>query len=168
VTALARRYDISTDSLYRHRRAHLPAQLRAKLIAGPDIDIDLDRLRESESQSLLANLVALRHRLFASLDVAEECGDSNMVCRVTSQLHQNLELKGKLLGDLGVGHNVTQNILIQPAYVEMRVALVDALATFPEARQAVAAVLHRLEDKSAAAIKADAERPLFEAEPLSS
>jgi len=39
---------------------------------------------------------------FASLDVAEEAGDSNMVCRVTGQLHQNLELTGKLLGDLGV------------------------------------------------------------------
>jgi hypothetical protein len=46
--------------------------------------------------------------------------------------------------------------------------LVDALATFPEARQAVAAVLHRLEDKAAADIKADATRPLFEAEPVSS
>jgi transposase-like protein len=85
VSALARRYDLGVDSIYRHRRAHLTAQLRAKLIAGPDIEIDLARLRESESQSLLANLVALRHRLFASLDVAEECGDSNIVCRVTGQ-----------------------------------------------------------------------------------
>jgi hypothetical protein len=52
VTALARRYAVSTDALYRHRKAHLPAQLRAKLI-------DLERLRENESQSLLANPVAL-------------------------------------------------------------------------------------------------------------
>ena len=65
VSALARRYDLSTDSIYRHRKAHIPPQLRAKLIAGPDIDLDLDRLRENESQSLLANLVALRHGLFA-------------------------------------------------------------------------------------------------------
>jgi hypothetical protein len=41
-------------------------------------------LRENESQSLLANLVALRHRLFASLDVAEEAGDSAMVARVAT------------------------------------------------------------------------------------
>ena len=167
VTALARRYAVSTDSLYRHRKAHLPAQLRAKLIAGPDIALDLDRLRENESQSLLANLVALRHRLFASLDVAEEAGDSAMVARVAHQLHENLQITGRLLGDLGVG-SITQNILIQPAYVELRVALVDALATFPEARQAVAAVLHRLEDKAAADIKADAAQPLFEAERVSS
>jgi hypothetical protein len=163
--AVGRRYDVSSDSVQRHAKNHLPPQLRAKLIAGPDIDIDLGRLKETESQSLLAHLVALRHRLFASLDVAEECGDSNMVCRVTGQLHANLELTGKLLGDLGVGHNVTQNILIQP---EMRVALVDALAAFPEARKAVAVVLHGLEAKAAQDIKTEAERPLFAAEAVPS
>jgi hypothetical protein len=46
---------VSTDSLYRHAKNHFPPQLRAKLIAGPDIDLDLDRLHETESQSLLAN-----------------------------------------------------------------------------------------------------------------
>jgi transposase-like protein len=162
--AVGKRYGISSDSVYRHRRNHLPPQLRAKLIAGPDLDIDLDKLKEAESQSLLAHLVALRHRLFASLDVAEECGDSNMVCRVTAQLHANLELTGKLLGDLGVGSTTVNNVLVLPAYVEMRVALVDALAAFPEARQAVAAVLHQLESKAADNIKTEAERPLFTAE----
>jgi hypothetical protein len=43
----------------------------------------------------------------------------------------------------------------------MRVALVDALAAFPEARKAVAAVLHGLEVKAAQDIKTEAERPLF-------
>jgi hypothetical protein len=78
VTALARRYKLGTDSIYRHRAKHLPATVRAKLLLGPDLDIDLDKLRESESQSLLANLVALRHRLFAALDTAEEFGDSDL------------------------------------------------------------------------------------------
>ena len=104
-------------------------------------------LRETESQSLLANLVGLRHRLFASLDIAEECGDSAMVTRVASALHTNLELTGNLLGDLGVG--VTNvNVLIMPQYVELRVALVQVLASYPEARQAVATVLHQLESKA--------------------
>ena len=144
----------------------MPPQLRAKLLAGPDTDIDLDRLKESESQSLLANLVAVRHRLLATLDVAEEFGDSALVCRVTSQIHQNLELTGKLLGDLGVGSTTVTNILIQPAYVEMRVALVNALADFPEARRSVAAVLHQLENRAAETIKAESERPLFDVTPV--
>ncbi|MCX7313943.1 MAG: hypothetical protein NTV56_20075, partial [Alphaproteobacteria bacterium] len=153
--ALARRYRLGHDSLYRHAKAHLPPQLRAALIAGPDLDIDLDKLRETESQSLLANLIAIRRRLFASLDTAEECGDGNMISRVAGQLHHNLEITGKLLGDLSAGSTSITNILIQPAYVEMRVELVRALAPFPEARQAVAAVLHTIEHKAADAVRAD-------------
>ena len=150
--ALSKRYNVSTDSLYRHAKAHLPAQLRAKLIAGPDLDIDLDKLRETESQSLLANLVALRHRLFACLDVAEEAGDGNMLSRVVGQLHKNLEITGRLLGDLNVG-STNVNVLVMPAYVELRVELVKALAPYPEARQAVAQVLYAIEDKAAADVR---------------
>lgn len=153
--ALAKRYGLGPDSLQRHRLNHLPPQLRATLLAGPDIEgVDLDRLRETESQSLLMNLVSLRNRLFASLDVAEEAGDANMLARVASQLHKNMEIVGKLLGDLSAGHTTT-NILIQPAYVELRVALVSALAAYPDARQAVAQVLHTIEGKAADAIRAD-------------
>jgi hypothetical protein len=151
--AIARRFKLGADSVYRHSRNHLPPQLRASLLAGPDLaGVDLDKLKETESQSLLGNLVALRHRLFAALDCAEEYNDAGMLTRVSSQLHANLELTGKLLGDLGVG--VTNvNVLVMPQYVELRVALVQALASFPEARQAVAAVLHQLESKAAADIK---------------
>ena len=153
--ALAKRYDLNFHAIYRHRKNHLPPQLRAKLLAGPDMDIDLDKLRETESQSLLVNLVALRHRLFASLDVAEENGDGHMVSRVTSQLHKNLEITGSLLGDLGAGQTSITNILIAPQYVHMRVELVKALAPFPDARQAVAEVLHHIEGEAAEAINAD-------------
>jgi hypothetical protein len=142
------------DSVYRHSRAHLPPQLRASLLAGPDLEgIDLDKLKETESQSLLGNLVSLRHRLFAALDTAEEYNDAGMLTRVASALHRNLELTGQLLGDLGVGGTTNVNVLIQPQYIELRVALVQALASFPEARQAVAVVLHQLENKAADSIK---------------
>src|SRR5258706_12048431 len=117
VRALATRYRLHRDALYRHAKNHLPPQLRASLIAGPDLDIDLDKLRETESQSLLANLVNLRGRLFSSLDVAEEAGDGNMLARVAGQLHNNLEITGKLLGSLSSGHSSVTNILIQPQYV---------------------------------------------------
>jgi transposase-like protein len=126
VTALSRRYGIHTDALYRHRAAHLTPALRAKLLQGPDTDIDLDRLRETESQSLLAHLIALRRRLFASFDFAEEHGDTRMVTSVAAQLHHNLEITGKLLGSLAVGGGSVT------------------------ARQAVAGVLHQIESTAAA------------------
>jgi hypothetical protein len=155
IRALERRYQVSRDSLYRHKASHLPPQLRASLIAGPDLAIDLDELRLTESQSLLVHLVALRGRLFSSLDVAEECRDATMVSRVSAQIHNNLEITGKLLGDLSSGHSSVTNILIAPQYVEMRVELVNALRPFPDAAKAVAAVLHTIEHKAADAIKAD-------------
>jgi len=64
-------------------------------------------------------------------------------------------LTAKLLGDLGTGSTTITNILIQPAYVTMRVELVKALTPYPEAARAVAAVLHQIEDKAAADIAAD-------------
>jgi hypothetical protein len=156
VRALARRYKLGSDALYRHQKNHLPPQLRASLIAGPDLDIDLDKLRETESQSLLVNIVSVRGRLFSSLDVAEECGDVNMVARVSNALHSNFELTGKLLGDLSSGGSTTiNNVLVMPAYVEMRIGLMNALGPFPEAARAVAGVLHTIEHKAAEAIKAD-------------
>lgn len=157
VRALAKRYGLGVDSIYRHSRNHLPAQLRAQLISGPDTEIDLDRLRETESQSLLANLVALRQRLLASVDVAEECGDGAMVARVAGALHKNLELTGRLLGDLATGPTSITNILVAPQYVAMRVQLVRALEAYPEARQAVAQVLHAAEDEAALAMKAQTQ-----------
>jgi len=152
---LAKRYKLHGDALKRHRTNHLPPQLRAALIAGPDLDIDLDKLRDTESQSLLANLVALRGRLFSIIDVAEEAGDGNMLSRIAGQLHNNLEITGKLLGDLSSGHMTVNNVLIMPAYVELRVSLVNALRPFPEAARAVAAVLHQVEGKAADDITAN-------------
>lgn len=159
--ALERRYGVGNDALYRHRKNHLPAQLRAKLIAGPSLEgVDLDSLREQEGQSLLAHLVALRNRLFAFLDVAEEAGDAGLAARVVGQIHRNLEITGELVGSLSTGSTTINNMLVMPAYVEMRVELVRALAPFPEARTAVAAVLHTMEAGAAAQIAQDASRGL--------
>jgi hypothetical protein len=104
---------------------------------GPDTNIDLDKLRTDESRSLLLHLVALRNRLFASLDAAEEYNDGKMPRHVAGQLHRNLEI-----GDLAVGSTTVNNVLIAPQYISLRVELVKALAPFPEARFAVAQVLH--------------------------
>src|SRR5204863_6180289 len=104
----------------------------------------------TESQSLLVHLIAIRNRLFATLDSAEEAADCFSVTRITSQLHTNLEITGKLLGTLGIGHTTVTNVLVLPEYVSMRVALVTALRAFPEAARAVAAVLHQIESQAAA------------------
>lgn len=152
--AVGRRYGVGKDSAHRHFANHVPPQLRAKLLAGPDLDIDLDRLRETESQSLLMNLASLRARLFASLDLAEENGDGHMLAQLSGQLHRNIELVGKLVGELNTGNTSTVNIMLAPMYLELRHALFAALAPFGDARLAVAAAIHKLEARAADSIAA--------------
>ncbi|MEZ2219625.1 hypothetical protein [Rhizobium sp. RCC_161_2] len=166
--ALARRYKLGSDSLRRHEKNHLPPQLRAQLLAGPaDLPMDLDRLKETESQSLLANIVALRHRLFAMMDRAEEVQDTAGAQRAASQLHRNFELTGKLLGDLSTGTTINNNVLISPAYIEMRSELVRALKAHPDAARAVAAVLQGLETRFAEGMTIDHGYASGPAAPLS-
>jgi hypothetical protein len=73
----------------------------------------------------LVHLVGLRNRLFAFLDVAEKTRDGNMISRIAGQRHHNLEVTGKL-GD----PRHRQPSLIMPAYVDLRVALVEALRRY--------------------------------------
>lgn len=46
--AIAGRYGLGHDAVLRHSQNHLPPQLRAKLIAGPELGVDLDKLRSTE------------------------------------------------------------------------------------------------------------------------
>jgi hypothetical protein len=78
-----------------------------------------------------------------------------MISRVAGQLHRNLEITGKLVGDLAMGSTTINNVLVMPAYVEMRVELVNALRPFPEAARAVASVLHMIEGKAADAVRVE-------------
>ncbi len=46
VYAIAKRFKLSTHSLYRHAKKHLPPQLRAALLTDSDIEgVDLERLK---------------------------------------------------------------------------------------------------------------------------
>lgn len=152
---VSRRFSLSTASIHRHRHNHMPPQLVAQLLLKQPIqDVDLEKLRITESEGLLQNLVVQRARLWALADKADELCDINAATRVHGQLRGNLELTGKLLGDLQTGaSNIVQNIVVLPAYHEMRTALVQALKPFPEARAAVARVLRDVEAEVVPAIQ---------------
>lgn len=156
VAGISARYRLGIDSVYRHRARHLPPQMRARLLQGPSIEgLDLDKLVATESQSWLANMVAARNRAVAQIEVAEDHSDSLMFDRAMGRFLQTMKLIGERLGELRVGTHIHQNILVQPVYVEMRVELVRALKPYPQAAQAVAAVLHSLESKAAKSIESD-------------
>jgi len=121
-------------------------QLIAQLMTrGKLTEIDLEKLRITESEGLLHHLVAVRGRLYRAMDQAEDLGDYLNTARVSATLLKNLELTAKLLGELHTGAQVTQNILVLPEYHGLRTAILQALKGHPEARAAVVAALQHFE-----------------------
>jgi hypothetical protein len=147
---IAKKYAVSKDAAWRHK-AKLPPQLKAALSASVlRPEADLEKLRLDESEGLLAHLAAQRARLLLSQDAALESEQFGLVAQLSGSIHRNLELVGKYLGEFAQ-HQVRTNvsILIQPEYLELRSAMLRALAPHPDARRDVAAVLHRIENDAA-------------------
>jgi hypothetical protein len=154
VMALSRQHNVSKKALERHRANHMPAALKAELMTkGRMSPIDLENLRRTESEGILQNLVVQRARLYRNLDLAETSGDFGLAVRMHMALSRNIELTAKLLGDLKTGHQTVNNILVMPAYHQMRVALVKALQQFPDAKAAVIKVLQTIEGEVVPAIE---------------
>jgi hypothetical protein len=166
---MARRFGVSESALRRHRQNHLSPQVAAAILAAErPTEIDLEALQASESEGLLAQLVTQRARLQTHSELASELGDVKAAVACERAITSNLELVGKLLGQLVQRHEVrSTSILISADYLEVRAALVKALQPFPEAARAVAAALHQLESKAASDITAKtSKRPIMiEAKP---
>jgi hypothetical protein len=147
---IARKYDISKDVVLRWSKK-IPLQLKAKRYVGLlKATDDLEKLRVEESDNLLKNLAMQRARLLLCQDKAIALEDLLAIARLSSQIHTNLELVGKYLGEFA-RHSVQTNIslLVTPEYLKLRTVLLQALADFPEAKYAVAAVLHDIEGAAA-------------------
>lgn len=165
---LAARFEISPDSVLRHAANHLsPVQRAALLTASQPCAVDLEQLRTSESENLLASLVAQRARLAQYGEVAAELGDINAATRVEGAILANLQTVGKLLQQFVQVHDVRHSsILISPDYLALRTCLVDTLRAYPDAAVAVARALHKLENDAAQDITARAHKPASKAAPL--
>lgn len=146
--ALAKRFEpLSIHSLCRHRQNHMPPQLVAALnYSLAPSEIDLEKLKESESEGLIQQLVAQRGRLWHLVDEAEKFGDLNGAARAHGQLNANLTLTARLLGELATHSQITlNNLIISPSYLQLRHGLLDVLRDHPEVSHKVAAVLRELE-----------------------
>lgn len=149
VRTLGRKFGLTKESLYRHRKNHMPPQLMAALMkAGKPTDVDLEALKHAESEGLLQHLVVQRAHLYRLADQAEQLGDLRAVAQLHGRLSENLTLTAKLLGELRTAsQTVIQNVLLTPEYVALRSALINALRPFPDARQAITKVFQSAEAK---------------------
>jgi hypothetical protein len=153
IRQLANKYQIHEKSLYKYREK-LPPQLRAAYVSqmlAPGVS--LEELKVTESEGILKTLAVQRARLFLEQDKAIENENSALVATLSNSITRITELVAKYLGEMQVhSTQTTISVLISPEYLRLRNMLIKALAPFPEARKAVADVLHNEEGGAAARI----------------
>ena len=141
--AVAARFGVSRDAVWRHAQAHLTSEMRAALATKLlQREGDTRRILLEEVACVTEALKAIRGPLFSLYLVAVDTGDSKAAAAL--RLHENLALIAKLTGEL-VPHastNIT-NILLSPHFQRLRAELIRVLARYPEARAEVAAVFRQ-------------------------
>jgi hypothetical protein len=122
---IASRYGVSTTALQRHSREHIPLLLlqasQAQKIA--------------EADDLLASVKALYQEARGVLETAKGQEDYRLVLSAIDRAGKQLELLGRLRGELQEG--LTINLSAHPEWVQIEAALVETLAPFPEASRAM-------------------------------
>ena len=106
----------STTALHRHRHSHLPKKL-AKAAEAREI---------GEANSLLDRLRQLNRETQEVLRAAREEGDHDLRLKAITRAEKQLELEGKLLGELNDGAAAQINVQI------LAPMILEALTPFPE------------------------------------
>jgi transposase-like protein len=123
--SVAKRFGLSESAVYRHKTEHLPAHLlkarEAEVVAQAD--------------DLLEQVRHLQSRALDILERAEKAGDLRTALAAISQARGNLELLGKLAGQLD--ERPVVNLNFSPEWLELRAVIVGALEPYSEARGAV-------------------------------
>lgn len=130
---IAARTGTSTGALQRHKEEHLPIAL----VHAKEVE------QVAQADDLLAQVRDLQRRTLRILDDAEKAGDRRTALAAIREARGNLELLGKLAGELQDGQTV--NVVVSPEWQRVRAVVIAALLPYPEARAAVAGQLLALE-----------------------
>lgn len=130
---IAQRCGVSPDAVNRHKRDHLPA---AMVQAATETDV-------RQALDVVAQLKAINAAALIVLRDARGTGDGALALKAIDRIQRQIELQAKLLGDLD--ERPVVNVLVQPEFQRVQVAIVAALAPYPEARAAVGDALAALE-----------------------
>src|SRR5215212_747555 len=132
--SVAKRFGLSESAVYRHKSEHLPAHLlKAKEVEeAAQADDLLDQVRNLQTHAL------------DILESAEKVGDLRTALAAISQARGNLELLGKLAGELD--ERPVVNVLVSAEWAAIRATIVEVLGPYPsEMSSAVSEALLELE-----------------------
>ena len=167
--AVAERFGVSRDAVWRHAQSHLTAEMRAALATKLlQREGDTRCILLEEGAGVTEALKAIRGPLFGLFLAAVDAGDNKAAAAISGRLHENLALVAKLTGELvpHAGTSIT-TILLSPDFQRLRTELVRVLARYPEAQAEVAAVLRQAGLRAATEMGASAAN-MIEALPVGS
>jgi hypothetical protein len=149
---LSRKFAVSRDSIFRHCRDHVDADLRAQYLAEVPIK-DLAKAAADEGCSVLEYLAIVRSALMQQFQLAVACNDKNGTAILAGKLTEVLRLVANISGEILKAPsvaNITNNVnfINSPMFADLQQMLVRRLAGHPEALTAVVEGLRELESKS--------------------
>ena len=119
---IARKYGVSEDAVSRHVKAGHVSHLLALA----------DAERAARADSLLDRMEALQSQTLAILDAPE---DQRTALAAIAQARRNLELIGEVTRELDRAGTINLELTVE--WQEVKAVLVNTLASYPEAQQAV-------------------------------
>lgn len=149
---LARKHEISYDSLWRHWRRHLTREQKDRLRFGDAPAHKLKGMVAEEEISVLKDLNFARRSLIEALGAAPATA-AHARATLAGRLHENARIRGLRNGELAqsplIQTNVQNNFYLQPEFAFFQANLIRALAPFADARAAVIREFELLESAAA-------------------
>jgi hypothetical protein len=130
---VAAQYGLTEQSIRRHRE-HIPEMLARSSLAE----------EVAEADSLLERLEDLHRRTEAILARVEETDNYGASLGAIREMRRNLELIGEVTKELD--RTPTINLHLNPQYIAVRTAIVQAVESYPEVREAISQAMLQLEE----------------------
>lgn len=148
--AIAKKFAVSADAVWRHGRLHVSEEQRTQLLAGPVKLRELADRAAEEGLSLLEYIAMTRSAVLRQFFAAGEAGDRQGVGLLAGRLAELFRLQGQFTGELtsALVSNTTVNnfhFSTDPAFRQLMMDVAEALEPYPEARRAVFAKFAALE-----------------------
>lgn len=160
---LGDRYTISRDAIFRHQKSHLSPGQRAQIMAAQkhyEGVETLEKLKQTETESLVANFVGQRARLVMEAETALGVGDFGAAAAFERLVIKNLETVGRVLGQFATTIDVRHvSLVTSPDYLKLRKKLIEVLREHPEIAQKVARAFSQIEKEAVAPTVIDAVPP---------
>jgi hypothetical protein len=144
--ALAKKYRLNNQALYKHRQNHL-----LPLMAAHEAAEEL-----AHAESLWDELRRLKRHGWRFLERSERKNDSPSIAAAMREVRSCIELCAKLEGQ--IQENTVINVINLPQWQVLQQVLITTLEAFPEARLAVADRLAHYTGVSSALVHAETPR----------